>query len=165
MYYRSGGGIIIVSLIMLVIGFWRLWRIGRRKAFFMFLAGIIAYPVVFSLVLNIADDHLRLWAAVPVACLAPFWIIIGIFVYSASESTKSKHIKEGATLHRSNVVFMTKRRLLGLILSLTGILVWGYGATHPEITTKTEILALGVSMYSMLIGLCWLITGKRLGEM
>ena len=31
MYYRGGGFIIIVSLVMAVIGFWRLWMAGRQK--------------------------------------------------------------------------------------------------------------------------------------
>ena len=164
MYYRSGGLIIIVSLVMAVIGFWRLWMAGRQKAFFKFLAGVVAYPVVFSLVSKIPDDHLRLWVAIPVACLLPLWLLIGIFIYTASENAKSKHMKENTIRPESNDTFITKRRILGLILSLVGVVVWVYGATHPEMTKNIEIILLGGFMYAMLIGLCWLITGKRIGE-
>ena len=165
MYYRSGGLIIVVSLFMAFIGFWRLWRAGRQKAFFKFLAGVMAYPVVFSLVSKISDDHLRLWVAIPVACLSPLWLLIGIFIYTSSESAASKNaIEKKAILNESDDVFFTGRRIVGLILSLVGVIAWVFGATHPEMTKMIEIVALGVFMYATLIGICWLITGKRIGE-
>ena len=40
MYYRSGGIIIIVSLLMAAIGFWWLWRSRRKETFPKFLANI-----------------------------------------------------------------------------------------------------------------------------
>ena len=166
MYYRSGGLIIFVSLFMAEIGFWRLWRVGRKKTFSKFLAGIVAYPVVFSLVSKISDDHLRLWVAIPVACLFPLWLLIGIFIYTASENAQSKHIIDKKNNPpESGDTFVTKTRILGLILSLIGIILWIYGATHPGMIKMIEIAVLGGFMYAMLIGFCWLITGKRIGEM
>ena len=166
MYYRSGGLIIVVSLIMALIGYWRLWRVGRKKVFFMFLIGIAAFPILFSLVLKISDDHLRLWVGVPVICLIPFWLIAGFFIYNAAENEISKNVNDRTNiLPESASTFITKTRIFGLILSLIGIILWIYGATHPEMTKMIEILVLGGFSYSMLIGLCWLISGKRIGEM
>jgi hypothetical protein len=102
---------------------------------------------------------------IPIACLIPLWLLIGIFVYTASENAKSNHKKETPVSLTSDGTFITKRRTLGLILSLVGIVLWVYGATHPEMTKNTEVITLCGFMYAMLIGLCWLITGKRIGQM
>jgi len=165
MYYRSGGIIILVSLVMAVIGFWRLWRAGRKKAFFMFIAGVVAYPIMFSLVMKVSDDHLRLWVAVPVAGLGPLWLLIGLFVYGSPENEPSKQLIDGKNISSESQKSTTRTRILGLILTLIGIILWVYGATHPYMISMTKLIVLGGFMYSTLIGLCWLITGKKMGEM
>ena len=112
---RSWGPIIvvIVSLSMAVIGFWRLWMAGRQKTFFMFLAGVVTYPIVlFLFASGISDRHLRLWVMAPIVCLYPVWLLSGCFVYHASKNAKSRHTKQGTICPDSDDTVTTNRRIL-----------------------------------------------------
>jgi hypothetical protein len=54
---------------------------GQKKRIFgKLLAALINYPIIFFMTTQISNDHLRLWVGIPVACLAPIWILMGIFV-------------------------------------------------------------------------------------
>ena len=166
MYYRDASSfLIIVSLFLGVIGFWYLWKAERKKTFFKFIAIIVAYPVAAYYTSKISDDHLRLWIAIPVACLLPVWLLIGFFIYRASEVAVSNNlIGKNSIRLESESIFFTKRRIFGLVLSLVGAIAWLYGATHPEMSKSVELVAAGLFMYGMLIGLVWLVTGKKIED-
>jgi len=57
------------------------------------------------------------------------------------------------------------RRWRGAALFVVGALAWVYGAAHSELTTGRGVVVLMVALYSLLIGSCWLIAGKKISEL
>ena len=161
MRYGGGGVVFLISLIMGIIGFWRLWKENRIKTLAKFLILIILYPVTFSFIMKISDDHLRIWVAIPVIILFPAWILMGFFIYNASENSTFNKIK--SEMDKSSES-KRKIRFHGLIFCIIGFVLWLYGVTHPKMAKTTELIVLGGFMYLMLIGTYLLLTGKKLRD-
>lgn len=118
-------------------------------------AWIAAVPLLLARVSRIEDDHLRLWVAMLTVLLFPAWLLSGFFV-----DAMARH--EWPVFRDSKS--MPKRRLAGGALALGGAAFWVYGATHPAMTKTRGVLVLMVALYSLVIGLYWLGTGKRLSD-
>jgi len=125
--------IIVLGLVLGCIGFWRLWRGGRKLRLAAWIAGILAYPLVFWAVWHIHDDRLRLWTALPVAAVAPAWLLIGYLIHKDATSGLSSEFESE---FESAKPPSRLRRWGGVVCCFLGLMAGFYGATHPNLRRR-----------------------------
>jgi hypothetical protein len=160
---RGGSSLIIVviSLFYVLASFWRLLQL--RKYFEFALVFIVYFGLAlilyfgFTYSFNLETPGMRVWVVAPFIVLLLFWLISGYFIrkFVLDSTSRSLHpIKSGPRL---------KLRLIGAILTCTGLSVWLYGRFVP-FTDDLFIWALMFSLVCLILGLPYLVTGKKIGK-
>ncbi len=130
MYYQGWVFITILSLLMLAIGFWKLYRRGRRRRFFVLLAGVLGFVAMSSVFLGITDEHLRFWVALASGIVFPIGLTM-VFFFNPEATSKGPE----SDLRRKRA-----RSILKGIVMISGMLVWLYGVWHPDAQFTCVIL-------------------------
>lgn len=160
---RGGGSLIVViiSLFYVLLGFWRLLQL--RKYFEFALVFIVYFGLAlilyfgFTYSFNLESPRMRVWVVAPFIVLLLFWLISGYFIrqYVLDSTSRSHHlIKSGPRM---------KLRFIGAILTCTGLSVWLYGTFSP-FSEGVFIWALIFSLVCLILGLPYLVTGRKIGE-
>jgi hypothetical protein len=144
--------LIVGSVFYLVTGLWQLVTTKRFATAFVVIGAVVLWPFAFWQAWHIEDEHLRMWVAYLLCSILPMWLLAGYFVRQIA----SGEAKLGGT---------GARRWRGAALFVVGALAWAYGAAHSELTTGQGVVVLMVALYSLLMGSCWLIAGKKISEL
>ena len=162
-YRAPGWGLLLVvggSLVLSVVGLFRLWNSRKRVVALVYCLGILCYPAGFPAIVSVPNRHLAKWIVIPYAALSPLWLLAGfVLLKHAKLSEDGENALQLVTVDNGPSRI---RRLVGLALLLVSIVAWTYGATHPEIPKNAEIALLALFLYSAAIGSFWAATGSPL---
>jgi|GEM_PF-5037543 len=147
---------VVISIVLAVSGLWRLAATGRVPALVGWLAALVAWPILFALLFEVRDDHMRLWLAMPVAATGPLWLMSGFFI---SRSANPRPPPQTPKSRPSE----TRKRIGWLVLA-AGLVAWYHGLTHPQMGRTEELLTAATFLYGCLLGTWWALTGRPFAE-
>ena len=159
---RGGGTVIILiaSCFYVLASFYQLIRQQRYLQFIKTLAiyVAVAYLIYFGLLWSDSfdDGDTRIWVAVPFVILAMWFLLSGFILRSYVEKLLLKNVERSKP--------SIQLRIIGAILSLSGLTLWVYGIVYP-LKGNTCIILLLLSLCCMIFGTLYLITGKSLNKM
>ncbi|MFD2614512.1 hypothetical protein [Paenibacillus gansuensis] len=155
-----GGGIIIVIILGIVLGFralYRLYKMSNYLRFTLYLLFWFGYPfLAYNLYLYIQqqeNEHIRMWLLMPVMLSSLIWLFFGLMMNKKVENIQN------------NINYMDKfsrrRRILGLIISTIALSAWigGFNSYFGE-SDGVDILGSFILSLVFWIGILYLSTGK-----
>ena len=126
-----------------------------------FLAFVVGFPFIMKYVVQIEDEHIRLWAAVPTLLVALIWMFSGFLLSNSAEKLEHRPYRRAFSpvIRERN----SKKRIYGLILMLVGIIIWCYGAFFGiDLPDSWEKALMVASMFSSFYGFHRLTGGLKL---
>lgn len=160
---RGGGSlvVVIISLFYVLAGFWRLLQLRKyfefALVFVVYFGSALVLYFGFTYSFSLESPSLRVWVAAPFIVLLLLWLISGYFIrkYVLDSTNRNLHlIKPGPRM---------KLRFIGAILTCIGLSVWLYGRFAP-FSENVFIWALIFSLVCLILGLPYLVTGRKIGE-
>ncbi|MGI6065228.1 MAG: hypothetical protein ACOYI2_01905 [Bacillota bacterium] len=155
-------GVIGSSLLYAIKAIRKLIRLKKWSYIGIFLAFAVGFPFIMKYVVQIKDEQIRLWVAVPTLLVALIWMFSGFFLSNIAE--KTEHLPYSRSF--MNPIIREKRsrkRIYGAALMLVGMIIWFYGAFFgadlPKSWEKTLMVA---SMFSLFYGFHRLTGGFKL---
>jgi hypothetical protein len=163
---RGGGALIVIAIswFFVVSSLWRLWHHRLRREFFVALgvlsalAALLYIGLSWSWTLETGDQ--RAWAVAPFIFLLILYLFSGFFLRSYVEARLEPPGQSVASSRRRP---STAHRIAGGGLAALGVGVWVYGLARP-ITGTAYIWVLIFALASMLFGVAYLFTGKKIGD-
>lgn len=72
-----------------------------------------------------------------------------------------KLAKINDVLEDYKVISNPKRKIFGAITVLIGLSSWVYGLVNRKLSRNYEVILMGIAVYGLILGMLWLITGKK----
>ncbi|MNW53003.1 hypothetical protein D3C74_305440 [compost metagenome] len=121
-----GGGVIIMLIVGVILGFralYRLWIMRRFTRLLVYVIVWFGYPFIvyglFKYTGQIDDLHKRMWILGPIILSLLFWLVFGFMANKKVDNiVKNVDYKDK---------FSGVRRIIGIIVSLTAIAAWFLG--------------------------------------
>lgn len=162
---RGGFGILITvvgSLFYLFAGFWRLLQFRKYFEFtlvfiiYFGLALVLYFGFIYSFALE--SPNMRIWVITPFILLLLIWFLSGFFVQKYVLDLTGKN--RISTKPNASV----RLRVIGAILTCSGLGVWLYGSFSP-FSENIFIWALISSLVCMTFGIPYLMMGRKISDL
>jgi len=164
--HRGNGAIIVLAIseFYVLASFYRLIRHRFYAHFIAVLGAFLGFGLVIYLglawALSFEKADLRIWVAIPFVALIPVFLLSGFFVRRNVEIYVEQRL---GRIRQEAPKGKLARRALGASLIAVGAGVWGYGIIKPFSSTL-QIPALVIALYSVVFGVAYLLTGRRIRE-
>ena len=156
--------LLVASVCCFVAGFFRLLQ---RRMYHQFILALCAFASVGFVIylglewaLSFDTGDVRVWVAAPFAVLVPMYLMSGFIIRGYAARLLGEH---GETA-RPTVPSDPKIRLIGGVLTATGVGVWLYGIAFP-LSRRPYIFALVLALYCVVLGVPYLLAGKRVRDL
>ena len=150
MYIRSGGLVVLISVLAALIGTALMATEKRWKTVAFIFLGYIIYAITIYAIFSIPSQHLRMAFALPFTITVPMILLSGLFIWDAATDAEAFNRRWERFVRRK--VDRAKRRK-GVMQLLFSIAVWFYWLFNPDQSNIEMAIVVALYAYPAIFGL------------